>query len=183
MTEPPQSWVSRFIFGSAISSTLEQAPISLLVIRQPRWPLRQILLVVRSEEVQGLAAGWTVRLARASGAAVTVLALVPQFSPMPSREAQQQGLLMLLAHHTPLERQVAYVSQQLQEEGMEASLRLRPGSPEQQIQAELNAQSYDLIILAAESKDGWLRRLLGESVEPVLNQATCPVLIVKPRHC
>lgn len=183
VTEPRQSRLSRFIFGPAINHTLEQTPTSLLIVRQPSCPLRQILLVIRSEEAHGQATAWAIRLAQASGAAITVLALIPQTSPMPSREARlQQDLAILFAHHTPLEQQMQHFSQQLQDAGLEASLRLRPGSPDRQIRAELSAQPYDLVITAAESKNWWLRRLLGESVEPVLRRANCPVLITKPYH-
>lgn len=60
--------------------------------------------------------------------------------------------------------------------------RVRRGSPKQQIRAELIAEPYDLVIVAAESKDWRLRRLIGESVEPVLRHAGCPVLIAKPNQ-
>lgn len=179
--EPAQSRVKRLLFGLPVHSILERVPTSLLVGRQPSWPLRQILLIVRSEEAHGLVIDWTIRLAQASGARVTALVVVPLFSPLSGREARfQQRLEMLLAGDSLLERQVKYVSQRLAGEGVEASLQLRQGSPEQQIRAELEAEHYDLIVVAAESKDWWLRCLIGETVEPVLNRANCPVLIAKP---
>lgn len=179
--EPAQSRASQFLFGSPTSRILERVPTSLLITRQPHWPLRQILLVVRSEEAHGQAVNWTIRLAQASGAMVTALVVVPLVSPLPNREVrQQQGLAMLLASDSLLERQSRYVVQRLEDGGLEAALRLRQGSPEQQIRAELRAETYDLVIVAAESKDWWLRRLIGETVEPILSRANCPVLIARP---
>jgi nucleotide-binding universal stress UspA family protein len=183
MAEPHQSWAERLVFGSPIYRSLVRVPTSLLVARRPRWPLHEILLIVRSEAVHSLAVNWTIRLAQASGAVVTVLVVVPQVSPIRSREVRlQQGLAMLLSGDSLLERQIKYVSQCLEAKGLEALLRLREGFPEQQIRAELSTDSYDLVVVAAESQDWWLRRLVGESVEPVLSRANCPVLIAKPRQ-
>lgn len=178
--EPVQARAKQLFFGSPIHRVLKQVPTSLLVTRQTRWPLRQILLVVRSEAAHGLALNWTIRLARASGALVTVLVVVPLISPSPGREARlQQSLAMLLVGDGLLEQQVRFVAQRLEEEQVEATLRLRQGSPTQQVRAELEVQPYDLVIVAAESKDWWLRRMIGETVEPILHYATCPILIAK----
>lgn len=173
--EPVQSPIKTLIFGSPAVHILERVSTSVLVTRRPGWPLRQILLIVRSEAAHGLAVNWTIRLAQAGGARVTALVVVPQVSPRP-----RQDLATLLAGDGLLERQSRYVAQRLEEAGVEATLRLRQGSPEQQIRAELNAETYDMVIVAAEPQDWWLRRLVGETVEPVLRRAACPVLVARP---
>ena len=85
---------------------------------------------------------------------------------------------MLLAEDSLLEQQLRHISQRLADKGLEASLRLRQGSPEQQLRAELDAKHYDLVVVT-EAKAGWLRRLVGDSVEPALNRANCRVVRAK----
>ena len=121
-----------------------------------RQPLRQILLVVRPEKAQDLALNWTMNLARRNGASLTVLVLLPLVPLLSSREARlQQGLAMLLAEDSLLEQQLRHISQRLADKGLEASLRLRQGSPEQQLRAELDAQKYDLVVVTEAKAGGY----------------------------
>ena len=43
---------------------------------------------------------------------------------------------------------------------------------------ELDTKQYDLVVVT-EAKVGWLRRLVGDPVEPVLNRANCRVVRAK----
>ena len=63
---------------------------------------------------------------------------------------------------------------------MEKHLRFHQGSPEQQIQSELEEENYDLIVIAADPADWWLRRVLGEVVNPLLRCRKRSVLVAKP---
>ena len=178
--EPGQSWFKRRLLGSPACQAIELSPTSLLVARRPRWPLKKILLIIRSEETNDAAINWAIRLARPGGAEVTVLPVVPPLLPVYNREVRvQQALAMLLATDTVLSRQMWQVIRRLGDEEIEGSLRLRQGTPIRQIRTELAEEEYDLIVVTAEPEDWWVRRLLGELVGPLLDWADRPVLIAK----
>jgi nucleotide-binding universal stress UspA family protein len=156
-------------------------PFGVLVVRQPRWPLRRILLVLWGEEPGEGALDWVARLAKPSGSAVTVLAVVP---PVPAmyggRAGLDQGLPVLLKGNTPLAQQMCRAARRLVEFGIEGTLRLRQGAPDWQIGREIAEGDYDLIALAAKSRCWWLRWLEGDSVDPLLCRVDRPVLIARP---
>lgn len=57
---------------------------------------------------------------------------------------------------------------------------VREGTPYREILAYADEHEIDLICLGASGTGGELQRLLGSHVEPVLRQASCPVLIARP---
>ncbi|MBN1218626.1 MAG: universal stress protein [Anaerolineae bacterium] len=180
--EPDQSLVKRILSGPAGIKAAERLSTSVLVARQPRWPLKKILLVTRGYETDNTAVDWLVRLAQPSHAITIVLALVPPSPAMYQRAAtyMPHGLVDWLATDTPLGHQVRQIAHQLTNWEVDGRLHFRQGSPSQQIQRELAEEDYDLIVIAADPNDWWLRRLLGEVVNPLLHKADRPVLIAKP---
>lgn len=180
--EPDQSLTQRILSGPAGCRAAEQLPTSVLVARQPRWPLKNILLVTRGYETDNMAVDWLLRLAQPSKAIVTVLALTPETSVMYQQAStyMPHGLADWLATDTPLGRQLRRIAQQLANWEVVGQLRFRQGAPCQQIQREVATGDYDLIVLAADPADWWLRRLLGEVVNPLLGKVERPVLIAKP---
>jgi nucleotide-binding universal stress UspA family protein len=160
-------------------------PLALLAARQPRWPLKKILLVLCGEERDSAAVAWTVFLARRSGSAVTILAMVP---PVPATVGQcsatHQGLPALLSNDTPLGWQVRRAARHLADWEVKGSLRLRQGPPDWQIRREIAEGDYDLIVVAATRCPRWLhwqtrvslglgQNLLGH----ILHWADRPVLV------
>ncbi len=180
--EPDQSPVERLFWGRVGGRAVDRVPTSLLVARRPRWPLRRILLVIRGHETDDRAFDWIARLARPSGATVTVLAVVPPV-PVMYRGAirMQQGLPALLATNTTLGRQMRRIVRRLVNWQIEGTLRLREGTPDYQIRRELLEGDYDLITITAETHGRWLRRLVGDVIGPLLRWADRPVLIAKPK--
>ena len=160
--EPDQSLSHRMLFGPTYQKATELINSSLLVVRKPRWPLRHLLLVVQGEKTDDVAADWIVRLARPCGARVTVLAVVPPVPAMYDRcTRMQQGLDALLTTDTVLGRQMHRVAQRLVDLKVDATLRLRQGAPDQQIQLEVAEGNYDLITVAARPRSWWRRWLSG----------------------
>ncbi len=179
--ESGQSFGQRLLSGPAYRKATKRVAASLLVARRPRWPLKRVLLVVQGEEMDRVAVDWAVRLAQPSGAAVTVLAVVPPVPAMYGGWARmQQGLETLLATDTALGRQMRRVARWLVEWEVEGTLRLRQGAPDRQIQCEVSEEDYDLIVLAARPHQWWRRWLLGDRAVSLLHWADRPVLIAKP---
>lgn len=179
--EPDQPFGQRLIKGPFLLKAITRINCSLLLARQPRWPLKRILLVVRGEEIDNVAVDWVVRIARPSGAAVTVLAVVP---PVPAMfggfERMQQGLDALLTTDTALGRQMRQMARWLVEWELEGTLRLRQGAPDEQIRREMIEGDYDLIAVAARRHSRLKRWLLSERVRSLLRWGNWPLLIAKP---
>lgn len=181
LEEPGQPLVERLLLGSVGCRVAERIPTSLLVVRRPRWPLREILLIIRGDEGDDVAVDWVVRLARNCDIRVTILTVVP---PMPAMyhgmARMQQGLTFLLAGNSALGRQMRQAAQQLAEWRIESALRLCQGTPDLIIRREMVGGDYDLVVVTAERGPRWLRCLMGELAVPMLHWAVQPVLIARP---
>ncbi len=156
-------------------------PFAVLVASRPRWPLRSILLIIWGDEADEAATDWMLRLARASGCAVTALAVVPQVPAMYGRQpCMTQGLPMVLSTSTPLGHRMRQTARHLVEWEISGTLRLRQGSPDWQIRRELVEGDYDLVVLATKPHRQWLRWLEGDLLDPLLRWTERPVLIATP---
>jgi len=177
-----QSFVSKLLLGSPECRAAARLKTSLLFARQPGWPLRRVLLVTRGQDRDNPAVDWLVRLARPSGAAVTVLALQPYMSAIQCQTLYGQGLTTWLTTYTPLGQQLRRIVDQVVHGEIDSRLhlRFRQGTPDWQVRCETDEENYDLIIIAADSASRWERRLPGEVVSPLLRWANRSVLIVKP---
>jgi nucleotide-binding universal stress UspA family protein len=127
--------LGRLLGAEVISATCDDAP-------SEDWPgpLRKLLLVIQSDDDPAgpAALACAVRLARLSGATVTVLAVVP---PGP-----ENGLATLLTTESTA---VGQAAQQLVEAGIAATLRLRQGALDCQLHREVIETDYDLVLVGS----------------------------------
>jgi nucleotide-binding universal stress UspA family protein len=174
-------WLSRPAAAGVQALEQRSNPSALLVIRQPRWPLERLLLVICSGNADDAAVDWTLRLARPGAAAVTALAVVP---PVPAMyhglPHMEQGVAALLAADTILGRQMHHVARRLAQCKVEGTLRLRQGAPSQQICREVAEGGHDLIIMATRTCPWWLRQLKGDPICSLLSRVDRPVLLAEP---
>jgi nucleotide-binding universal stress UspA family protein len=178
--EPDQSFVNRLLQGSLGRRALDQLPTSLLFVRRPHWFLKRLLLVVQGETSDDNAMDWALRLAGSSGAAVTVLAVVPPVPVMyQGLSGVEGGLPELLSTDTPLGRQMRSMAQRLVDCGIEGKLHLRQGALVWEIRREAAEGGYDLIAVAAAHQDGLRRWLLGELSTSLLGLVDRPLLIAR----
>ena len=180
--EPNRSWLKELLTDPAGCQAVNRLPMSVLVVRQPCWPLRRILLITQGHETDSVAVDWLLRMAQPSSASVTILALGPDMSPMYQQAMidMPQGLSEWLIKSSPLGQQLRRIAERLGNWEIEKNLQFRQGSPEQQIQSEVDEENYDLITVAADPSDWWRRRLLGEVVNPLLRWIDRSVLVAKP---
>ena len=181
--ESDQTLIERLLSKPVGCKAVRRVPSSVLIARAPRRPLKKILLVTRGQGgVDDVAVDWTVRLAQPGRVAVTVLALVPPTSAICQRAMTNmpRGPGDWLSTDTPLGRQLRQIAGRLTNWEIEGELRFRQGSPNRQIKNEVNEGDYDLIVIAADPIDWWLRRLMGDLIRPLLCWADRPVLIAKP---
>ena len=178
-----QPLIDRLLFGMADCRAVCKIPTSLLFMRSVRWPLKRILFVVRQEcaETNEAALEWVGRLARPSGASVTVLVIVPPVPVMYNQlERFRQGLTALLSADSALGREMRKIARHLADWDIEGTLRLRQGPPGWQLRLSVAEGDYDLLIVGADSSNRWLRWLTGGQVNPLLRWADRPVLVAKP---
>jgi nucleotide-binding universal stress UspA family protein len=181
LSEPvQQNFLSRLLNRSVYRKILNTMPASLWLIRQPRWPINSILLIIRAQEGEEAAEEWALRLALACGAAVTILVISPA-DPIMYREGGpvQTPLEILLTADSPVGVQIRRVLRRLCAASIECNLQQRTGTPDEQIERELAAGDHDLVIIAAEKRSKLWRWWLGELVEPLLRWLDRPILIVR----
>lgn len=179
--EPEEPALTRLFRRPLACQVAERTPISTLVARRPRWPLRKILLVIRNAASDDTAVRWVTRLADPARTTVTLLVLHPYGPVLASREMRmQQGLSALTAHDGHLPAAVCRAANRLLNQRIESYLRFRGEPADLQLHHELKDNDYDLTVVAAEPHDWWLRRLLGELVAPLLKMSNRPVLIARP---
>lgn len=158
-----------------------RVPSAILVAQQPRWPLKRTLLILCGEEGDCAAAEWVLRLARPSGSAVTVLAVVPPVTgTMDARMGMNQGLPGLLSSDSQLGRQMQTVARHLVNSEIEGTLRLRQGPPEGQVGREVCEGDYDLIAVAGPLCRWWSRWLETDLLGSLLRWTSRPVLMANP---
>ena len=183
--EPEQSWLEMVLSGRPAGQVVEQSATSLLLARQPRWPIRRILLILRIDRTDEAAVCWLGRLAKPGETAVTVLPIVPSLPAMHSVGNHiQAGLDVLLSPNTPSGRQLRHIAGQITQWQIEVDLHLRQGEPDWQIRDEVAEGAYDLILIGAEPHGRLYRFLLGELVGPLLSWVDRPLLIARsPQTC
>lgn len=158
---------------------VRQAPASLLLARQPRWPLERILLVVRADGRDDTAVSWAGRLAHASGAHLTLLAAVPSLPPLLAAHQRQAGLDALLTPTTTAGGQLRRLADLVLDAGAEGTLHLRQGEPDWQLRWEVDEGNPDLVVIAAPAA-GWRSRLADDPLWPLLRWIARPVLVALP---
>lgn len=178
--EPEQSLLNRLVTGPAVDEVLHRLATNVVVIRQPHYPLQNILLILRLDALDEPAVRWAGRLAQRSGAAVTVLPLVPTpplaYDHLPGLKA---GVDSLLTTDTPAGHQLRALLGQLVARQVESTVHVRPGAPENQIRWEAAERAYDLIVVGMEPESHWRRWLVGNVVGPLLSWLDRPLLVAK----
>jgi len=159
---------------------VERFPVSLLFARNPRLPLKKLLLVINNVEADDAAIDWALLLARRSRAALTILPILPPIPLMYSGLNQMShNLPTLLNTNCPLGRKMRQIVKRLNEWEINGTLRLRDEAPDWQIRVEVLEGEYDLTITACEPHNHLLDFMCGGFVNSILDCAEQPILVAK----
>jgi len=179
--EPKQSLIKRFLIGHPCHKVVNQMPLSIMIPRRPSWPIQTILLIVRIEETDEAAVDWVGRLARLSGARVSILPISSSYhslyAPISSEET---ALGELLSPYTQPGQLLRYLSHRIAQWQIDGTLRFRQGEPEWQIRWEVMDGNYDLIVIGGEPYGRCQPWLMSELVVPMLSWLNRPLLIARP---
>lgn len=179
--EPQQARLKTLLNSRIHAQDIARARTSILLARQPRYPIKHILLILRIEKTDKHAAAWLSRLARPGETSVTLLPIVPSLPALYRVGSQvQAGLDVLLSPNTVSGQQLRCLSQQCLQQEIETTIRFRQGEPDRQIQDEVDERNPDLVLIGAEPYGRFYHLLLGELVAPLLRWIDRPLLIAQP---
>lgn len=174
------SWWQRLLWRPSACRALRQISGSILFARNPRWPLRHILVVVRVHASDGLALDWAQRLALLSEATVTLLPIVPPYPRLHQQDSiMLQGLDVLLAPDTITGEAIYRYARHLDQLGIRGTVCWKQGSIAHQICGQAPDTGYDLIVVADEPVGRWSRWFLGDLVKRLIAVANCSILVAR----
>jgi nucleotide-binding universal stress UspA family protein len=160
---------------------VQQLETSTLIVKQPQWPIKNILLVIKNEICDETAINWAVRLAKTSHAAVTVLPIIIPIPEMYKQRAREHiNVSSLLSSNSILGRKTLKTMRRFMEQDIEVDISLSNETPFWQAWYEIKNKSYEIILIAADPSNWLLRWAGGELAASVLEWADQPVLISKP---
>lgn len=194
--------ITRFLLGSTAERILRHAGSPVLLVQGRRERLRRVLVCTAGGR-PGLAVVRTAgRVANSAVAEVTVLHVMSQVSgspllpeagalqmmpqtPAPSRrslehlEALEADAEALIAHGTREGMHLKEALAILSEMGVKARPLVRHGLVVDEINAEAYEMDYDLVVVGARAVEGWMRLLLSNVGQEILDCVGRPVLVVK----
>ena len=196
--------LTRFLLGSTAERIVRHAHLPVLVFRGPRRDLDKMLLCTGGQP-QGLAVvKFGGRVALLAEAEVTVLHVMSQLPASPVAEDQPtvlDGMSRLpampsrltghlddldssaedlMARGTREGKHLLEALDILGEMGISARARVRHGLVVDEVSAEACGPEYDLIAVGAHSAKGWMRLLLDDVTQEIMDAcADRPILVVK----
>lgn len=150
----------------------QQNQPAILLVRQPCWPLRRLLLIIRGEATDKATIEWGVHLTRHTQASLTIL--VVKSPLLPDRE---QFVANALKANTIPGQYIRSALHQLAVRQVDGVLKLSHRLPEQQVQLEVSQSHYDLIILGSEPRGRLFYWRLDSLLRPMLQWTQQSVLI------
>jgi nucleotide-binding universal stress UspA family protein len=156
---------------------LQRLSLSILTLKSPRWPIRQILLVLQDDLIDDQAIEWGVRLAAANQACLTILPVIP---PAPVVYASMHGGFPgLLDSNCPLGKHLREIAHRLDSWEISGIFKLRDEPAEWQIRSEVEEGDFDLIISGAQFHHPVERVLTQDLISPLLGWSPIPVLLAQ----
>jgi nucleotide-binding universal stress UspA family protein len=154
-------------------------PTPWLLLRQPRWPLREILLVLRGDERDRAAAAWAVCLARSCHACVTLLVIYPDIPSFYSRNPNVQlDLPVLLQVEEGIGGHLRQILCLFHQNHIPCEIHIRKAEPDEQLRLEMAEGQPDFVILSHEEHGRLWRWYFGELIQPLLGWVDRPVLVI-----
>jgi len=157
------------------------SPISVLVLKQSHTKLERILICTSGQENTEHVVAIGARLTQAAQAHATLLYVT---DPIPSMYTgltkMEETLPEILQTATPIAKSLQQGVKVLMHHQIDADLELRHGSVPEEILSEAHLGDFDLIVLGASKASVELSgRLLGDVAQRIVDQAQCPVLVVR----
>ncbi len=175
-----RSKLEEFFLGMVTQRLVVQTDVSVLVVSHPRNQLKNILLATAGHDASDPTVKAGAKLAQLSGANLTLVHVTGAWPGMYAGLSRiEETLPELLQSDTPTSRHLRENIELFRSLGIESQLELRRGLPVEEIVAAANKHQYDLLVIGA-SKPKMFRQFFLDEVAPqIVNQAPCPVLVVR----
>jgi len=178
-----ETGLKRLLAGSVAEAVIRRSPVPVLVVR-PFWsyellpnrtdgeelqPMRTLLVPMDTPEEADKLLPPVVELARLFEARVVLLHVL---------KTEELKHADPAARRAEEESQLARLASRLEEEKVEAEIRIAKGDPAREILEAARADEIDLIAMSTHGKSGFLRLFSSGVTEKVLRESTCPLLVV-----
>ena len=171
----------RFSVGPIAAAILEHSPTPVLAVRpgEPVLQFRKILCPVDYSGASRRGLQNAVRLARALGAGVVVLTVVPEVSLLSAAVETGQFAGAKAEHDRKWHDDFARFLAGIPFDDVKFVKEVRRGVPHQQIVQAVQDHQADLVIMGATGRTGLARLLLGSVSRRILQALPCSMLMVK----
>lgn len=141
---------------------------------------KRILVGVSGTPTAEAAARLAIRLAELHGADLRLVYVVDaDLAAEIARVMQRPRDEVLADMATTGQHVLRHIERLAQREGRSVTTNLRQGVPAAELLAEARDWPADLIVLGSTSRHGPRRLAIGRVIEPVIENADCPVLVVR----
>jgi nucleotide-binding universal stress UspA family protein len=169
------------VFASDTRKLIGTLPVAVMMVREPRETLERILLCTGGTELSEKVIKLGALLASSAHAKATLLYVTGTVPSMyTGLDEMEETMEEVLDSDTPLARHMRRGAEILNEHGVQGELEQRHGTVAEGILREAKRGNFDLIVLgsseASKSVKGWL---MGNITQRVIDEADCPVLVVK----
>ncbi|MCJ7661308.1 MAG: universal stress protein [Anaerolineales bacterium] len=171
--------------GQSISpstlSIIRRTRASVLVVRDPKPVFSRFLICTGGLDISETAIEAGAQLAKAVQAEVYLLHVAGAIPSMyTGLDEIDETLPELLSTETPIAQHLRRSAEILDRYEVQSHIKLRHGVVTEEIVREVTMSDYDLIISGTPEKTHPIKRLLlGDVIETVIKNTTCPFLIVK----
>jgi nucleotide-binding universal stress UspA family protein len=172
---------TQLLLRSVTQRVTEKAPISVLVVKQERPSLDNMLICTGGQMLNQAVIERGAQLAKAAQAKVKLLYVA---TPVPSMysglEDMDETLPELLQTNTPIAQHLRWAAQFLADYGVPGEIKIRHGVVSEEILREADETQYDLIVMGARAEMSLLNELFMEKVTPyIVEHAATSVLVVR----
>ncbi len=173
--------VRRWLRGRSFRRILKEINTPLLYVKEAYSHLRRILLCMGGLGYAVTAEQWAVYLARQTGAALTILHVVePIAYDYPVTQAIQNHWEEILETDTPQGQNLRAALNDARSANIQTTIHLRQGDIVHEIEAEVRAHDYDLIVMGSPHSSQSLRHLFMPNVTAdIAELVACPVMVVE----
>lgn len=154
-------------------------PVLTVIGQRPK--LQNILICTGGRNYIDKAVRFTGQIAHGAGAKVTLVHVMAEppriYADMIARE---ENVDRLLHSASPLGQNLKRVKESLEALGVATEIRLRHGEVMRELLREMRGADYDLVVAGSSPGRGRLQTyIMGDITREILNQADCPVLVVR----
>lgn len=179
------SGLKAFFLGSVARNVAHHAPCSVLVAREPRNNLRDVVLGTDGSDHAERAAEILGRLPLPEQTRITAVSVVrpyqpvPTLMPMDAYAVEQAYQEIRDAQNLQCQHVAEDAASRLRRAGCNAAACARSGDPAAELLAQVELHHADLVVVGARGVSRIEELFVGSVAERVLKTATCSVLIAR----